>query len=159
MGISVEEIPVERIHEFWNLHYEYLINDEIITEDEDKEYFKSDQYRGFLKERMTRSIDKHHMVFFVRETIPIGATQYTIYQSEDGKCFILDFWVFPEFRGNGTGHKCFEALEKYTKMDGAKYYELNTESERQIRFWKSLGFIENGIDEYGIKLFVKRGKQ
>ena len=86
----------------------------------------------------------------------IGAASYCTYQSEDGKCFLLDFWVFPAFRGNGTGRRCFAALERYTKADGANYYEINSEKPDSVRFWKSLGFIENGVDEYGMPLFIRR---
>ena len=64
--------------------------------------------------------------------------------------------MFPEYRGNGTGHACFEALENYTRVDGAMYYEINSEKEDSIRFWKSLGFVENGVDEWDMKVFVKR---
>lgn len=154
--IRIEEIPVERIDEFWNVHIKYLVDDEIITDQEDIDYFKGEEYRGILKNHMVRDIDKQHMVYFVRGEQRIGAASYCTYQSEDGKCFILDYWVFPECRGNGTGHKCFEALEQYTKMDGAKYYELNSTKENSIRFWKSLGFVENGKDEYDMLVLVKR---
>lgn len=154
--IRIEEIPVDRIDEFWNIHIKYLIDDEIITDQEDIDYFKGEEYRGILKNHMVRDIDKQHMVYFVRGEQRIGAASYCTYQSEDGKCFILDYWVFPECRGNGTGHKCFEALEQYTKMDGAKYYELNSTKENSIRFWKSLGFVENGKDEYDMLVLVKR---
>ena len=41
-------------------------------------------------------------------------------------------------------------------MDGAKYYEINSTKEGSIRFWKSLGFVENGKDEYDMLLLVKR---
>ena len=67
---------------------------------------------------MIRSTDKQHMIYFCRDGERIGAASYCTYQSEDGKYFILDYWVFPQFRGNGTGHRCFEALEQYTKADG-----------------------------------------
>ena len=154
--ISIEELPVERINEFWEIHIKYLVNDGIISDEEDVDYFKGDEYRGILKDHMVRSEDRHHMVYFCRDGKRIGAASYCTYQSEDGKCFILDFWVFPEFRGNGTGHRCFEALEMHTKADGAKYYELNSTKEDSIRFWKSLGFVENGKDEYDMLLLVKR---
>ena len=133
-----------------------LIDDEIITDEEDIDYFKGEEYREILKNHMLREVDKHHMVYFIQDEQKIGAASYCTYQSEDGKCFILDYWVFPQYRGNGTGHKCFEALEQYTKMDGAKYYELNSTKENSIRFWKSLGFVENGKDEYDMLLLVKR---
>ena len=154
--IGIEEIPVESLDEFWKSHITYLIDDEIITDEEDTDYFKGEEYREILKNHMLRDVDKQHMVYFIQDEQKIGAASYCTYQSEDGKCFILDYWVFPQYRGNGTGHKCFEALEQYTKMDGAKYYELNSTKENSIRFWKSLGFVENGKDEYDMLLLLKR---
>ena len=154
--IIIEEIPAERINEFWENHIRYLVDDGIISDEEDIAYFTGKEYRGILEDHMIRSTDKQHMVWFCRDGERIGAASYCTYQSEDGKCFILDYWVFPQFRGNGTGHRCFEALVQHTKADGAKYYELNSEKEDSIRFWKSLGFVENGKDEYGMLLLVKR---
>ena len=157
--IRIEEIPIERIDEFWNIHLQYLINDKIIDDEEDVEYFSGKEYRNIIKAHMNRETDKHHMVYFIEDNQRIGAAQYTTYRSEDGKCFILDFWVFPVYRGNGTGHKCFEALEVYTKTDGAEYYECNSQKEDSIRFWKSLGFYEKGKDEYGMTVFIKHALQ
>lgn len=154
--IRIEEIPIERIEEFWNIHIRYLIDDKIITDEEDIDYFKGEEYREILKRHMVRDMDKQHMIYFIQDEKRIGAASYCTYQSEDGKCFILDYWVFPEYRGNGTGHKCFEALEQYTQIDGAKYYELNSTKENSIRFWKSLGFVEHGKDEYDMLLLEKR---
>lgn len=154
--IKIEEIPVEKIEDFWKIQYAYLINDGIITDEEDKEYFQSEEYRDVIKAHMLRDVDKHHMVYFVENGIRIGAAQYNTYQSEDGKCFILDFWVFSEFRGNDTGHRCFTVLEAYTQADGAKYYEINCERENAKRFWKTCGFGDNGVDEYGMALMIKR---
>lgn len=154
--IAIEEIPVERIDEFWRIHIQYLLNDGIITNEEDKEYFQSDEYRNVIKEHMLRENDKHHMIYFTENGKHIGAAQYNTYQSEDGKCFVLDYWIFPEFRGAGTGHRCFKALEKYTKADGALYYELNCDRDNAYRFWLSNGFRENGTDEYGMKLLIKK---
>lgn len=154
--ISIEEIPVERIDEFWDIHIKYLVDDGIIFDEEDFAYFTGEEYRGILRDQMMRNKDQHHMVYFWRDGERIGAASYCTYQSEDGKCFILDFWVFPSFRGNGTGHRCFEALAEYTEADGAKYYELNSEKEASIHFWKSMGFLENGVDEYGMLLMIRR---
>ena len=154
--IIIEEIPVKRINEFWEIHINYLVDDGIISDEEDIAYFTGKEYRGILEDHMIRSTDKQHMVYFCRDGERIGAASYCTYQSEDGKCFILDYWVFPQFRGDGTGHRCFEALEQYTKTDGAQYYELNSMKENSIRFWKSLGFVENGKDEYDMLLLVKR---
>lgn len=154
--IQIEEIPVEHIDEFWNIHFRYLIDDGIIEDDEDKDYFQSGEYRDVIRAHMMREVDRHHMVSFVRDGVRIGAAQYNTYQSEGGKCFILDYWVFPQFRGNGTGHLCFEALERHTKSDGAMYYELNCTKENSMRFWQSLGFEECGVDEYGMPLMIRK---
>ena len=194
--IFIEEILVANISDFWKIHEKYLVNDNIVTDDEDLEYFKSSEYRDIIKSHMIRDENKHHMIYFYTDDfdcnlsdnsnkshlflnspshktsiineissghsnnnftphkIRIGAAQFCTYTSEDGKCFILDFWVFDKFRGNGTGHKCFEALLNYTKESGAKYYEINAEGERRIKFWKSLGFVENGTDEWDMPLFI-----
>ena len=155
-NVQIEEIPVERIDEFWDIHIRYLVEDGIITDEEDIAYFQSAEYQDIIKSHMLRSVDKHHMVYFIRDDVRIGATQYNIYQSEDGKCYILDFWVFPEFRGNSTGHHCFEALHRYTNIDGARYYEINCTKENAHRFWQSLGFTDCGVDEYGMPVMVRR---
>ena len=154
--IKIEEIPIEDIDEFWDAHIKYLVEDGIISDEEDIEYFKGAEYRGIMEAHMKRDKDKQHMVYFRMNDKRIGAASFCTYQSEDGKCFILDYWIFPEFRGNGTGHRCFDVLEHYTKTDGAKYYEINSEKEDSVRFWKSIGFIQNGKDEYDMPLFIKR---
>jgi len=154
--ISIKEIPVEEISDFWAIHIQYLMDDGFITDEEEIAYFTGEEYRGILEAHMIRPTNKQHMVYFLRDGEKIGAASYCTYQSEDGKCFILDYWVFPKFRGSGMGHRCFEALEQYTKRDGAKYYELNSTREDAVRFWKSIGFAENGKDEYGMPLLVKR---
>ena len=154
--IQIEEIPVARIDDFWKIHFTYLLADGIITEEEDIQYFQSDEYRDGVKAHMLRPIDPHHMVYFVRSGLRIGAAQYNTYQSEDGKCFILDFCVFPEYRGGGTGHRCFKALMAYTRKDGANYYEINCNKDDAHRFWLSLGFADCGVDEDGMPLMVRR---
>ena len=154
--IQIEEIPVAQIDEFWKIHIRYLVDDEIVTDDEDLQYFQSGEYRDIIKAHMLRSVDPHHMVYFVCNDIRIGAAQYNTYQSEDGKCFILDFWVFPEHRGNGTGHRCFATLQAYTKSEGARYYELNCTKDNAHRFWNSLGFVDCGVDEYEMPVMIRR---
>ena len=157
--IQIEEIPVERIDEFWKIHFSYLVDDGIITDDEDKAYFSGDEYRGNIRKLMLRSPDKLHMIYFLRDGIRIGACHYCTYQSEDGKCLILDFWVFEPYRGNGTGHACFDALKAYTRADGALYYALNYSKEDSHRFWISNGFVDNGVDEYGCNLMIRKEPQ
>lgn len=78
-----------------------------------------------------------------------------IYTSEDGKCFIMEYCVYPEYRGNGTGKECAKVLLNWAEEYGALYAELNYGSnDRRLRFWKSVGFIENGVDEWGEPLMI-----
>lgn len=154
--IELHEIPLGEIDLFWREHLKYLVEDGIVTDPEDLAYFSGEEYRGVIWEHMRREPDRHHLVWFCEEKVRVGAASYCIYQSEDGKCFILDFWVFPGHRGGGMGHRCFEALERYTRATGAAYYQLNSEKEASVRFWKSLGFVDDGRDEYDMPLFVKR---
>lgn len=79
-----------------------------------------------------------HMIYFRRMGVRIGAAQYKTYLTGDGKCFLLDFWAFPECRGNVTGHDCFDALVSYNRADGAAYCALNCANEKAVRFRKSL---------------------
>jgi RimJ/RimL family protein N-acetyltransferase len=153
--IEIIEIPVENIEEFWEIQFKYLVEDNIIEPD-DYDYFSGNEYRTTIKNHMIKEIDKLHMVYFVKNDIKIGACQFKTYQSEDGKCFILDFWLFDNYRNKGLGHECFKALEKYTKSDGAKYYEINYSNDNNHRFWLRIGFIDNGIDEYNVPLMIKR---
>ena len=154
--IQFREIQLDEIQDFWEKQIHYLVEDKIITDEEDIEYFKGRDYRDIIEEHMKRKIDTHHVLYFVEEGQEIGAAQYCTYQSEDGKCFILDFWIYPEYRGHGRGRQCFHLLEERTRADGATYFELNAEEERRIRFWKSLGFKEHGLDEYDMPLWIKK---
>lgn len=79
--IEIEEIPVEHIDDFWKIHLKYLVEDEIIDDEEDIEYFSGDEYRDIIKANMTREKDKHHMVYFVDGDNKVGAAQYNTYQS------------------------------------------------------------------------------
>ena len=105
--IKIQEIPVEHINDFWEIHIRYLIDDKIIVDKEDIDYFSGNEYRNTLKTLMNREPDKLHMIYFIRDRLKIGASSYCIYKSENGKCFILDYWIFPKFRDNQTGHQCF----------------------------------------------------
>ena len=63
--------------------------------------------------------------------------------------------MYPQFRGNGTGKECAKVLLNWAEENGALYAELNHGSnERRRHFWESVGFIENGADEWGEPLMI-----
>ena len=41
-------------------------------------------------------------------------------------------------------------------VGASENYELNSEKENSIRFWKAMGFVENGKDEEDMLLLIKR---
>lgn|GEM_PF-342979 len=154
--IEIKELTTDEIADFWKEHIKYLIEDGLIKEQSEIEYYSGLNYHNTIESYMKEGINKLHMVWFIKDGVKIGATQYKINKSGDGECYILDFWVFPPYRGHNTGHECFKALEDYTKIDGAIYYKLDSEKENSIRFWKSLGFVECGYTPEGDILFVRR---
>ncbi len=76
-----------------------------------------------------------HYLFFRRDGVEIGLTMTVLYLTEDQKQFILEFCVYPAFRGNGTGTACAEALLQWGRKKGAAFFELNAEDPRRVRFW------------------------
>ena len=50
--IDIREISVYETNEFWDKHIKYLIEDEIVTDKEEIEYFSSREYRDYLENRM-----------------------------------------------------------------------------------------------------------
>ena len=103
----------------------------------------------------SRTQDRCFFLFFCRNGQDIGFTMPVIFTTEDGKCFIMEYCVYPEFRGNGTGRECARVLLNWAREHGALYAELNHgSSERRRQFWESVGFIENGADEWGEPLMI-----
>ena len=67
----------------------------------------------------------------------------------------MDFCVYPEFRGNGMGKECARALLKWAEKNGAFYAELNySDNVRRKHFWQSIGFVQNGSDQWGDPLML-----
>lgn len=122
---------------------------------EDRDYFFGDEYRTTVQKVHDRPEDRCRYLFFQRNQQDIGFATPVIFTSEDGKCFIMEFCVYPEYRGNGTGRECASVLLNWAKANGARYAELNYGSDdRRRRFWKSVGFVENGADQWGEPLML-----
>lgn len=123
--------------------------------DEDRAYFLSTEYRAQIQKIHDRPQDRCRYLFFHRDGQDIGFAMPVIFTTEDGKCFIMEFCVYPAFRGNGTGKACAGALLEWAKENGARYAELNYSSnERRRRFWQRMGFVKNGADEWGEPLML-----
>ena len=142
---------------FWEQLHAYHRRD-IFPDPEDNEaaYFLDDtQYRAQVQSVHDRPQDRGFYLFFHRAGQDIGFALPVIFTSEDGKCFIMEFCVFPAFRGGGTGTECAGALLDWAKRNGAQYAVLNCGSHpRRRRFWERVGFVANGADEWGEPLMI-----
>lgn len=155
--ITVREALTQRDTEtFWRELRAYQTRDLYPNpKDEDREYFLSDtEYRAQIETLHDREHDRCRYLFFQRGGQDIGFALAVIYDTEDGKCFLLEFCVFPEFRGNGTGTSCARAFLDWARENGAKYTELNCNTGQRTRFWSRVGFLPNGRDEWGEPLML-----
>ena len=71
---------------------------DIFPGDKDREelaYFLGKEYRGQIEALRKRERDPLHFLFLRRDGEEIGFAMPVIYGSEDGKCFLLEFCVYP----------------------------------------------------------------
>ena len=155
--ITIREAVTETdVAAFWEQLHIYHKRDIFPNPDnEDLEYFLGSEYYNHMMKIRSRPQDRCYFLFFQRDGQDIGFAMPVIFTSEDGKCFIMEFCVYPEFRGNGTGKECAMVLLGWAKENGALYAELNHGSnQRRRHFWETVGFVENGADEWGEPLMI-----
>ena len=150
-----EAVTENDIKLFWEKLREYFVRDIFPEDDEDRAYFLGEEYFKAISAVHDREADKCRYLFFERNGETIGFAMPVIFTSEDGKCFIMEFCVFPEFRGKGCGRECAAALMVWCRERGAQYFELNSGGNpRRENFWKKSGFVNNGFDEWGEPLML-----
>ena len=155
--ITIREVISEKdIAAFWERLHIYHRRDIFTGSDTDElEYFLGPEYHDHMMKLCRRPQDRCFFLFFQQNGQDVGFAMPVIYTSEDGKCFIMEYCVYPEFRGNGTGKECAKVLLDWAKERGALYAELNHGSnERRRHFWETIGFVENGADEWGEPLMI-----
>ena len=155
--ITIREAVTEKdIAAFWEQLHIYHKRDIFSEYDrEDLEYFLGSEYHEHMMQVHSRAQDRCFFLFFHRNGQDIGFAMPVIFVSEDGKCFIMEFCVYPAFRGDGTGRKCAKVLLDWATEHGACYAELNYGGDkRRQHFWESVGFIENGADVWGEPLMI-----
>ena len=155
--ITIREAVADAdIARFWEQLYRYYARD-IFTEagSGEREHFIGPEYYEHMMKIRSRPQDRAYFLFFVRDGQEIGFAMPVIFTSEDGKCFLMEYCVYPEYRGNGTGRACAGNLLDWARARGARYAELNYGGDaRRKRFWESVGFVPNGIDEWGDPLML-----
>lgn len=154
--ITIREAVTENDQRvFWEQLRAYFVRDLFPDPaDEDRAYFLGTEYRAAMEDLHRRTQDPCYWVFFCRDGQDIGFALPVLYTAEDGRCFIMEFCVYPQFRGGGTGKACAAALLAWAEERGGTYAELNAGDEGRARFWQSVGFVGNGADEWGVPLMV-----
>ena len=151
--ITIHEcVKIADQERFWKYLKEYFVRD-IFPGDENC-FHCSEKYRQNISALHDRDENPLHYLVFCRNGQEIGIALTVVYQTEDGKQFILEFCVFPAFRGNGTGKQCAAALLSWGRENGAKFAELNADGDGRQRFWKDMGFVPNGRDQWGVPLML-----
>ena len=151
-----EAVTPQEIAAFWSQLRAYYVRD-IFPDpaDGDRPYFLSDGYREHIQRLHDRPRDRVHYLFLCRDGQEIGIALAALFDTEDGKCFLLEFCVFPQARGAGAGSACGRAFLDWARVRGAAYTELNCDDPRRRRFWSRLGFRPNGADEWGMPLMLR----
>ncbi|EDM99706.1 acetyltransferase, GNAT family [Pseudoflavonifractor capillosus ATCC 29799] len=150
-----EAVTEQEIGFFWAQLRAYFNRDIFPDPDSgEKAHFLDDQYRSHMDALHQRERDRCYYLLLSRNGEDIGLALPVLYHTEDGKCFLCEFCVFPEFRGNGTGRKCGERFLAWARSMGAAYVELNCDTPQRQRFWGRLGFRRNGADEWGMPLML-----
>ena len=122
---------------------------------EEARRFTSPRYHSIIDSFCERDSNPGRRFFFDLDGQEIGFVLYCIYHTEDQKCFIVSFCIYPDYRCQGLGSACFEILQVKATADGASYFELNTHCRRARQFWERLGFRINGCDEHGDLLLCR----
>ena len=150
-----EAVTEQEIGFFWAQLRAYFKRDVFPDPDsEERDHFLNDKYRSLMDALHQREQDRCYYLLLSRDGEDIGLALPVLYHTEDGKCFLCEFCVFPEFRGNGTGTKCGERFLSWARSMGAAYAELNCDAPQRQRFWSRLGFRRNGADEWGMPLML-----
>lgn len=155
--ITIREAVLEQdIAAFWEQLHIYHKRDIFPGPDqEDLEYFLGEAYHDQIMQCFRRPQDRCFFLFFQRNAQEIGFAMPVIFSSEDGKCFIMEYCIYPPFREKGLGKECARVLLHWAREHGARYAELNYDgSARRRHFWEAVGFRDNGADEWGERLML-----
>lgn len=155
--ITIREAVTENdVAAFWEQLHAYHKRDIFTDSDkEELEYFLGSEYHDQMMKIYGRPQDHCFFLFFHR-----GWTGHRLCYAGDlqhGGRQVLYHGVLrlPGVPGSGTGKACARTLLDWAKEHGARYAELNYGGNDWRRhFWESVGFIENGADEWGEPLML-----
>ena len=128
---------------FWKLFDSYINELSVnisLGDDFDLDYFYSDEYRDAIEELRIRDRNPLRILFINKEEEIIGFLMYVTYFDEEGKCFLMEYYIQPNYRNLGYGKSAYLKAENHINDEGALYIELTPTNESNERFWSSVGF-------------------
>lgn len=143
---------------FWDLFNTYIneLSRNISIGDEfDREYFYSDEYRDAVEQLRTRAVNPLR-IYLIETSGIVGFCMYVTYFDEQGKCFLMEYYMEPEYRNLGFGKRAYSEIEQYIKEEGAAFIELTPTNEANLRFWSGLGFEITGDMDEDHKYFYRK---
>jgi len=147
LSIVVEESDVMIFWKLFNNYINELSLNASLGDEFDLDYFYSDEYRNAIEELRIR--DKNPLkICFIQEEAIIGFLMYVTYFDEDGKCFLMEYYLEPKYRNQGYGKLAYLKAEQHIRNEGALYIELTPTNEANERFWSGVGFEKSAdVDE------------
>lgn len=144
---------------FWKLFDNYINELSLnasLGDEFDLDYFYSDEYREAIEKLRIRCTNALRIFFINKEEIIIGFLMYVTYFDEGGKCFLMEYYIEPNYRNLGYGKLAYLKAEKHINDEGALYIELTPTNEANERFWSSVGFKKSEDMDEDNKYYYRR---
>ncbi len=158
LGLSIAKNQCD-IVAFWKLFDSYINELSLnasLGDEFDLDYFHSDEYRGAINKLRTRHTNPLRIFFISKDEIIIGFLMYVTYFDEEGKCFLMEYYIEPNYRNLGYGRLAYLKAEKLINDEGASYIELTPTNESNERFWGSVGFKKSTDKDEDNKYYYRK---
>lgn len=151
MEINVDYIRISRqnsnhCEEFLNLGYAYMKE---VAPDKSLEI-----HNKFLNSILNRQSETERWLVGIKiNAYMVGFAHLKVDRSERvGWGYIMEFYIVPDFRRKGLGRMLYGFIEEEFKKCGIHNIWLNANRENGEPFWCSLGFMDTGEIEHGMKI-------
>ncbi|WP_410768947.1 GNAT family N-acetyltransferase [Fontibacillus sp. BL9] len=144
---------------FWDTFNNYINELALhvsLVDDFDLDYFHSDEYRDAIEKLRIRTNNPLRKFIVKTEEAVIGFFMYVTYFDENGKCFLMEYYIEPQYRSLGYGSAVFFQAEKSIHEEGASYIELTPTNEANERFWTKLGFVKSTDMDEDNKFYYRK---
>ncbi|WP_062268375.1 GNAT family N-acetyltransferase [Endozoicomonas arenosclerae] len=150
------------LDQFWTL-FDVYINELAANASQgdefDLEYFYSDAHRGDITFLLQREKNPIRIHFFEEGEVILGFIMYMTNFDEDNMCYLMEYYIKPEYRTQGYGRQFYEKSEAHIKDEGALNIELTPTNDKNAEFWTGLGFVKSDDRDEDNKFFYRKSLQ